>query len=271
MQLIGQQLNLDIISKWNKFPNFLIIQGEEHTGKNYFLLYLCKLYKLHYIKVPISVKNIRELISQMVVNSNTVYHLDNFDKASPQAKSALLKITEEPMPGNYIVITGGPQIATLRSRARLIIMSPYKYEELNDLYSRYYPELDSLKLFKAGINTPAKIEYYKDCTQLKELLDSVYSIFSKITYIEAVDYIPILKLFSNRYEDDEVDICMLYINMLLQLISEKMLSSGKYSYYDILEVILKIKKQLSSENTLNRRLLLFKMFYEINSLHNSEV
>lgn len=267
MQLIGQQNNLEIIKKWDKLPNFIIIQGEEHTGKNYFVLYLCKMFGLQYVKVPKTVKEIRNLVTLMTKNSNVVYHLDNFDSASLQAKNALLKVTEEPKEGNYIIITGGPQIKTLQSRARVIIMSPYKYEELKDLYNKYYLGLDSFKLYNVGINTPAKIELYRNCSQLKDLLECVYNIFDRITYIDVNDYLPILKLFENRYDKDSVDLCMLFLNMLICLIEYKILEGNyQYSYYEILNIIINIKNQLQYEFTLNRKLLILKMFYRIQDM-----
>ena len=269
MQLIGQEDNLELIKNWNKLPNFLIIQGEEHSGKNHLVLYLCQLFKLHYKEVPKSVKEIRNLVDVMAPNSNTIYHLKNFDDASIQAKNALLKVTEEPIPGNYIVITGGPQIKTLQSRARLIIMSPYKYNDIENMYTKYYTNIDSRLLYDAGINTPAKIEFYKSCENIEEILEHAYDIFDKITYLNATDYIPIMKLFDNRYDKGTVDVCMLFLNMLIKLIENKATLTMQYSYYDILNVILKIKNQLKKEYTLNRKLLIFKMFYEIESLQNN--
>ena len=261
MQLIGQKENLDIISKWDKLPNFTIIQGSEHTGKNFFVLYLCKLYNLHYVKVSKSVKDIRNLVEKMSKNSNTLFHLDNFDDASLQAKNALLKVTEETLPGNHIVITGGPQIKTLQSRARIIIMSPYGYDEIKDLYKKNYSEFDPKKLYNAGIDTPAKIEFYKDCNQIKDLLSFTYKIFDRITYIDVLDYIPMLKLFEGRYDKGNIDLCELFLNMLIKLIENKMIDSEQYSYFEILDIITRVKNQLKREDTLNRRFLLLKMFY----------
>ena len=42
MQFVGQEANLKIIDKWSKLPNFIIIQGDEHTGKTYLTKYICE-------------------------------------------------------------------------------------------------------------------------------------------------------------------------------------------------------------------------------------
>ncbi len=141
MYIIGQEKNLEIIDSWNKLPNFIIIQGDEHVGKSYLTLYLCEKFDLFYKELDISVKSVRSLISTMIPNSNTLYHLKNFDRASLQAKNALLKITEEPVEGNYIVITGGPQIKTLESRARKLVMQSYTYEQLKDYIVKSIPDV----------------------------------------------------------------------------------------------------------------------------------
>lgn len=140
MQLVGQKDNLDIINTWKTMPPFTIIQGDEHTGKTYFTLYLCKHFNLHYNLISNKVDEVRSLIKTMKPNSNGLYHFDNFNTASLAAKNALLKITEEPIPGNYIVITGGPQLKTLESRARRILMAPYSETEIKDYLNPYFPD-----------------------------------------------------------------------------------------------------------------------------------
>ena len=98
MQLIGQKNNLELIENWSSLPNFIIIQGDEHTGKSYFTLYLCNKFGLRYNKVKNGVNNVRSVIDLMGRDSKMLFHFDNFDSASIQAKNALLKITEEPVP-----------------------------------------------------------------------------------------------------------------------------------------------------------------------------
>lgn len=146
MQLIGQKDNLALINSWETMPPFTIIQGDEHTGKNYLVLYLCKKFKLFYTLVSNDVDTIRDMINHMKKGSKMLYHFDNFDTASIQAKNALLKITEEPIEGNYIVITGGPQIKTLESRARKLLMNPYTQDEIFNYMNNLYPDIETKKL-----------------------------------------------------------------------------------------------------------------------------
>lgn len=130
MQLIGQETNKILIDKWVSPPNFIIVQGERHSGKTYMITYICDKFNLFYKQVNISIKDIRNLLNVMTPNSKTLYHLKNFDKASIRAKNALLKVAEETPEGNYIAISGAQQLKTLESRARKIVVEPYTELEM---------------------------------------------------------------------------------------------------------------------------------------------
>lgn len=279
MQLIGQKNNLNIIDTWKDFPSFLIIQGAPHTGKKYFLLYLCKKFGLKYSSVKNAVKNVRQILQYMSPNSNMVFHLDDFDNASLAAKNSLLKITEEPMPGNYIAITGGPQIKTLQSRAKRIVMEPYTLQEMQTYMSSIWNDSTlTQNLYIAGLNTPAKVQMYKDYEALTGLLNYTQEIFNHITYISKENIISMLGRFEDRYDrikDDDgkarIDACMLFLDMLINTIQYNIHQKKLYSYFDILDILLNAKMQLQKEPTLRRKMLLFKTFAEIEQLQRSEV
>lgn len=270
MQLIGQQNNLNLISTWKSFPNFLIIKGERHSGKKYLISYLCEnQFKLKFdceLLNKAGVQDIREFVKNMVPNANIVFYIDNFEKASIESKNALLKITEETPPGNYIVISDQNPLETLESRAVIINMEPYKLTDLLELYIEKFPEIDPEKLFNAGINTPAKIIYYTKISQLGDLLDLTYKICDKITYLDILDILPIFNIVSTYYEKTQEDLCLLFLDMLINLIETKIRNNLKHSYLDILKIIVEIKNQLVAQSALNRRLLLIKMTYRLNQL-----
>lgn len=264
MQLIGQKNNLELINKWNVLPNFIIIQGDKHTGKTNMVLYLCQKFGLNYVSVNKSVKEVRGLISIMKPNSNVLYHFKDFDDATLQAKNALLKITEEPIPGNYIVITGGPQLKTLESRARRILMEPYTKLEIKKYMQPYFPnESDQDKLIVAGINSPAKVNYYKKYEQIQQLIAYAYEIFSKITYINPSIFIPMLSRFEDRYTPDKIDAVALFLQILINIVQYNVKEKHYYSYNNVLNILLSSKKALEKEPTLKRKFLLFRTFYEI--------
>lgn len=262
MQLIGQKSNLGIINKWNNLPPFIIITGDEHTGKTHLTLYLCQKFGLHYKLMKNGINDVRKLIDVMKPGSNTVYHFKNFHTSSIRAKNALLKITEEPVLGNYIVITGSSQLKTLESRGRKIVMEPYSQEEVCEYMSPYYnnTELQN-KLYMAGFNTPAKVETYKQYEHIEPLLNYTYDIFGKITYLTVDDIIVMLHSFESKYEG--VDACLLFLTMLINIIESNIKTKHFYSYYDILNILIQSRKSLVREPTLNRKFLLYRTFYNI--------
>lgn len=270
MYIIGQEHNIEIINKLENLPNFVIIQGDRHMGKSYFTLYLCNKFKLHYVALNNSVSSVRSLIKDMKPDNNVLYHFKNFDEASMQAKNALLKITEEPIPGNYIVITGGPQIKTLHSRARTILMEPFSNQELKDFMNKYYQDNEiQNKLIICGLNSPAKIQYYKDYANLINLADFAFECVDKITFIKPDNIIEIICRFENRYET--IDVVMLFLNMLINIIDYKIKNNNYYSYKYILEILIRGKKDLQREITLKRKMLLYNIFYEIYNTNNKGI
>lgn len=285
MQLIGQVSNKEIIDRWVTPPNFIIVQGERHSGKTHLITYICDKFNLFYKQVNISIKDIRNLINVMTPHSKMVYHLKDFDKASLRAKNALLKIAEETPEDNYIIISGSQQLKTLESRARKIVMEPYTISELTEFTALNFKQLEPLinKLYISGINTPAKIDLYSKYEHLESLLDYAYDVFKKLTYITPNTYVEMLSRFEDRYKltstssytDDsgneikeqlDLDPCLLFYNMLISLISNTIIKNQYYSYKPILEILLKYKQKLLYEPTLRRKMLLFRTFYEIENV-----
>lgn len=265
MQIIGQKSNLELINSWQSMPPFTIIQGDKNTGKTTLVIYMCEKFNLKYVKMKNGVNDIRQLIKLMTPNSNTVYHFKDFDKASIQAKNALLKITEEPIEGNYIVITGNTQIKTLESRARKLVMSAYSLEELIPFMQNYFENFQTQKnLYIAGINTPTKIAKYSKYEAILNLLDYAFEIFNKLTYLNEDDCVIAISKFDIKYE--EIDACILFLNMLIHIIEYNLREKGIYDYYDILNALISAKESLERDYTLNRKFILYRVLYTISSM-----
>lgn len=262
MQIIGQKYNLDIINSWKEMPNFTIIQGDKNTGKTSLVFYMCEKFGLHYVKMKNGINDIRQLIKLMSPNSKTVYHFKDFDKASIQAKNALLKITEETPVGNHIVITGSRQIKTLESRARKLTMSSYSLDEIVQYSNKYEKGYEiQRKLYMSGINTPSKIEKYIKVENLDGLVNLAFDTFSVITNI-TLDYCcRTVAQFEGKY--DEVDLVLLYIDMLIHIIEYNIMEKQFYDYYDILNILIMAKESIERDYTLNRKFVLYRVLYGI--------
>lgn len=266
MQIIGQKSNLEIINNWKELPQFIILQGDKHTGKNHFIMYLCEKFNLKYVKMKNGVNDVREIIKLMSPGSNVLYHFKDFDKASIQAKNALLKITEEPIEGNYIVITGRTQIKTLESRARKIVMQAYSLDEMIPYMQPYYEERNLQEdLYVAGINTPSKIQMYAKYEQIIPLLKFANDIYKNITMLSDDDCIRLVSMFDSKY--DEVDAVHLFLDMLIHIIEFNIVNRNiNNSYYDILNILIQAKESIERDYTLNRKFIVYRTFNTINLL-----
>ena len=267
MQLIGQKDNLEIINSWEDIPRFLIIQGESDVGKDYMVNYLCDKFKLKYEYKTNAVATVRELSNQDYIKDKTLYHFKDFDTASIQAKNALLKITEEPINNMYIVITGKQQLRTIESRAKKLIMSPYTVmdimEYVRDLNvdNNVFTEDICKKLYQAGIDTPTKFKYYSRYENIIDLLHFAEDVVERITCIDVDELVYIVGSFENKYDD--IDVCKLFLIFLIHILENKIYTKGYYSYYEILKIIIYYQELLNKEPTLNRRMLLYRLFYTL--------
>ena len=106
MYLVGQRRNKELIDG-GKLDNasFILIKGPKNYGKTYMAKYIANHYKMGYLLLDNKVDTIRELVSSSNKNNNCLYHFKDFDKSSPAAKAALLKIAEETPKGVKIVVT----------------------------------------------------------------------------------------------------------------------------------------------------------------------
>lgn len=263
MQFIGQTRNLEIIDKWEKLPNFIIIQGDRHTGKTYLAKYICNKFNISYVAMKNGISDIRGLLETMSVGANVAYHFKDFDKASLQAKNALLKVAEETPAGNTIIITGNKQIPTLESRARKLVMSSYTKEEMLTYIAKYYTEDKVFDYYKAGFNTPAKVLMYKEYADIDDVLNYAYNIFDHLPVMSIDMVVYLTHRFESRY--DKLDVSILFLDMLINIINYKSkyeLNYG-YSFQNVLDNLIECKEAIMKDPTLNRKFMLYKAFYNV--------
>lgn len=262
-QIIGQEFNLNIINRWDNLPNFIIIQGDKHTGKSFLAKWLCRKFKIDYVEMKNNIDSIRSLLNIMSADANVVYHFKDFDTASAQAKNALLKVTEETPKGNYIIITGSHQIPTLESRARKIVMSSYTKNDMIDFISKYFTPDKAINYYKAGFNTPSKVLLYKEYEGIDDLLNYAYVIFDNLSILNIDMIIYMLSRFEAKY--DKIDATLLFLDMLIHIINykSKYELGCRYSFKNVLQELIECKTKIEKEPVINRKLILYITFYNI--------
>ena len=267
MRVIGQQDNINIIDKWEDLPRFLIIQGEKDSGKNYIIKYLCDKFGIKYEYKSNAVSAVRELAGLEYIREKTLYHFEDFDTASIQAKNALLKIAEEPIDNMYIVLTGRKQLDTLESRAKKLLMTPYTETDIIEFVQQLDIDKDKftdevcIDLYRAGLNTPTKFKFYSQYDKIGELLKFAEDVVSRIICIDIDELVYIVGSFESKYDD--LDVCNLFLIFIINLIEYKIKTEHYYSYYEILKLVIAYQEMLVKEPSLNRRMLLYQLFYSI--------
>ena len=140
-EYVGQYAAERLVDTWNSrnnFPHFLIIAGNEGSGRKSLAYLFAKSLDAQIYTIPdISVESCRNLVQvAYTVNSRIVYLIPDADNMSAAAKNSLLKLTEEPPECAYIVMTLKSldnTLHTLQSRSQHILMEPYSKQDIQKL------------------------------------------------------------------------------------------------------------------------------------------
>lgn len=261
MYLVGQKRNLDLIKNWTTMPSFLIVQGNNDVGKTYFIKYLCQKFGLGYMLLDNKVDTVRKLVSNMQPDGNIVYHFKDFHLASTNAKNALLKVTEEPLMGNYIAISGLKQIDTLESRARIIKMQPYSDEELQEFINNSNIDKDiANRLLQCSFRTPSTIVKYGKVENIGDIISFAEYTVTDILNLSQTEINKIASRFERSYDKGKVDEALVFIEILCNLLEVQMLRKNYLGFKAEFEKLFEAKHLLSQGTNFNRRLLLQSTF-----------
>jgi len=180
--MIGQKN----ILKWvdnniNSFPHFIVLIGSRGSGKRTLCKAIAHKISSTYTECEIAVDSVRAVIdSSYGSHTKVIYCFVDADNMRPQAKNAMLKITEEPPENAYFCLTvcdSGTLLDTIKSRAYVINMEEYSEDELKQYYYKGTDEISNEKeaqLFASICSTPGDIdkltEYGKDFYDYVELV-----------------------------------------------------------------------------------------------------
>lgn len=137
--MIGQERLMRQIQRMvteGRFPRTLILTGGKHCGKQLFVeTALARVLKADVYKpVDLKVDSVRDIIENSTALTNKrIYLLTDAHEMTNQAQNALLKLSEEPTPLAYIVMTtdnADQLLPTILSRSISMSMDPYTQEEL---------------------------------------------------------------------------------------------------------------------------------------------
>ena len=177
MNIIGQETlreRLGSMVRWNKLPKFIILVGEKGSGRRLISQWLAEETKADFCEVATGVAELREVIEQSYkLGSETLYLIPNGDKMSGAAKSALLKVTEEPPKYARFVMTVSDRaqvLDTLLSRACVLPMDSYTMAELMEFAG---DDISNADIYTSCCNNAYEVEQVKGygATTFSEFVD----------------------------------------------------------------------------------------------------
>ena len=212
--MIGQKNNIQTLIKWrcNKsVPRFIIIAGDEGSGRLTFAKAILKIINAKGIIIGNSISDVRDTIEQAYyITQPTCYIFRDADDMKNEAKNALLKVVEEPPNNAYFIMTVhniDNMLGTIRSRGTVIKMEPYTMQELrsvseDELSLEYCNNIGELQI------SHEEIQRAEDCVDgvlkaLKEksgtrLLKACTQLRAKQTETDKIDCSLFFKVFQKR-------------------------------------------------------------------------
>ena len=152
--MIGQRnltSRLGSLVRLKKLPRFIVLVGELGSGRRTITQWVAQEMGARFIEVNRAVEDIRNVVTQCYeVPDVTLYFIPDGDLMSAPAKSALLKVTEEPPMNAYFVI----------STVDADMLSPALVSRANVYHMDSYSMAD----ISAFLNDPsADIQLYSNC------------------------------------------------------------------------------------------------------------
>lgn len=251
MYLVGQNKNKNLIDG-GKLDNatFILIKGPKNYGKTYLAKYIANHYKMNYMLLDNKVDTIRSLVEVSNKNNNCVYHFKDFDKSSPAAKAALLKIAEETPEGIKIIVTTSAYnfLNTLVSRAYVLDINAYLFEEIK----QYANDLNVSQELINKLNdlyidlTPTLLFKLKDNEEITEILDiaeqTIDCINKGITLEDA-------SIISANFWKDDKDRVILYLDILSKCCHS--INSNHYKIACLIQYTMSILNRVAINNYRN--------------------
>ena len=246
--IIGQDDTLkkiDELTAKNEFPRFVILYGDKGCGKREVTKYLAQKLNATLVRPKddlITVEYIRDIIEQAYKQTEpTVYLLPNLElSTSNQAKSALLKVTEEAPNDAYFVVTARDNFfipKALKSRATTFWFNTYSPGQLKEFAQEHNIDL-SPDAF-AMVSTPGEVlEMGKLEEDKKELQKFVECVVDDIGEVSGANAFRLAEKISFNEDDPGYGLQIFWI-MFKQVCLDKtknMNNSKRNMYFSFIRI-----------------------------------
>ena len=223
--MIGQKYLKKYVStliKEGNFPRFSIFVGPKGSGKKTFVhdYVINEVTDGLYEECGIKVDDVRSMIADAYkIHSTAVYFIPDADNMSNAAKSALLKVTEEPPNNAFFVMTLEDEVNTLetiRSRAQIFYMDMYFPKDLKDYADTLgIKDKEELEIIADVCTTPGDINIL--CKQgVKDFYDFTKLVLENVADVSLANALKIPSKLSLKDGDDGYDL-RLFLRMFMSL------------------------------------------------------
>lgn len=261
--MIGQQNNIKTLIKWrcNKsVPRFIIIAGDEGSGRLTFAKAILKTINVKGIIMGNSIADVRDTIENAyTITEPTCYIFRDADDMKNEAKNALLKVVEEPPNNAYFIMTVhniDNMLGTIRSRGTVIKMEPYSMQELRSVSE------DELKL-EYCTNIGELQVSHEEVQRTEDCVDDVLKAMREKSGTKLLKACTQLK--AKQSETDKID-CLLFFRVFQKRLYNAQANALIYKSFECLRAIFICKQELS-RNTINKKSsiegMLIRMLEEI--------
>lgn len=250
------------------FPRFSVISGAGEMDKEELVHFIAqKLQCPGIIMNAPKVDEIREVIKDAYTQRiPTVYALLKFDNVSPQAKNALLKVTEEPPNNAYIIIGVVDQnnlLKTLKSRAIIYQMDHYSSQELQQYIDANYRFTEEEKEIVLNVcETPDEVNLLAQKYRISEFYDFVELVVNNIAEVSGANSFKIAeKLKIKDSDEDKIDLS-LFFKAFMVICAKRYKQEKDTRYFDWVKVTSKAFSDLKSVS-LNKQMLVDSWILDI--------
>ena len=241
--MIGQKLFNSYLDNWQKPPQFIILNGEEGSGRSTLVELIKHKFKYQSIICGTSAEEVREVVTMSyTISSPTFYIFYNGDKLSVSAKNSLLKVVEEqPQNAFFIMRTEFGVMETLKNRSFYYNMQPYSFLELKEyfcscgkqeLFSEYGKICKNIGQIKTFLNSPYE-EIIDYCTKIITIIrevsqGNIFNISTKLNFGEDL----------NKWDTT------LFINILEWVLNKKYIETKDDKYFQAIFRLNNVKSSL---------------------------
>lgn len=226
-KIIGQRDLLDKLQA-QPLPHFFILWGDKGSGKYLISKQIAATNNYNYVQVTNNVDGIRQLIELTTALSTPTLFYIKGDSLTIQAQNALLKLAEEPPTKAYIMISVrniDNLLATIRSRAKTLVMNNYSYNELSDVFDLYKIDNVPRDIICSLATTPGQMLDYVN-NDFNEMYNYAVKVYENILRVSTGNSFKIGTKLAFKEKDKGFP-----VELFLGLFKEIVLNKRKYSSY----------------------------------------